>query len=698
VLEEPISVLLVDDRPEKLLALEAILADLSLHLVRATSGRDALRLLLRDEEYALILLDINMPGLDGFETAQLIRQRKSTEHTPIIFITAYQDEMFMARGYSLGAVDYILQPVMAEVLRSKVSVFVDLYRKNRLVRQQVRLQEQRASQLEKLAEASVAINAARSMEQTVATITQTAREIIGAHQGITLLYGEEATAGQPSQSFTSFSEKYGNWRGKVLRLDSITTSAVARSAVPVRMCQRELLRHEDWPMVSEMTAHGQVPPVHGMLAAPLLGKNGMSIGLIYLSDRYTGEFSAEDQSILVQLAQMGAVAIENILSAEAREANRAKDQFIAVLSHELRTPLTPVLATLSSMETDPRLPKDVLEDLSLIRRNVELEARLIDDLLDLTRISKGKVELQLAPVDAHVALRETLRICDSDAQLKELQITVALHALNHVVMADATRLQQIFWNILKNAVKFTPERGKILVTTGEGPNGELAVTVRDTGIGITPDVLPRIFSAFEQGRSSITRQFGGLGLGLAITKALVERHGGMIKAESAGHGHGTTLTLLLPVTSQRPVTADDDRHNAARVAPKNLAALRVLLAEDHPDTSRVMSRLLRQAGYVVDCTNSVAGALKLAASTRYDVLISDIGLSDGSGLDLMRQLLLQRPIYGVAISGYGMEQDVARSKAAGFEDHFTKPINFPQLLDRLTQIAGRDASRATAAE
>ncbi len=533
---DKISVLLVDDRPEKLLALEAILADLPLNLVRAYSGRDALRCLLQ-QEFAAILLDVNMPGMDGFDTAQLIRQRKSSEHTPIIFVTAYHDELFMSRGYSLGAVDYILQPVVPEILRSKVAVFVDLYRKNRIVREQALWQQQRATQLQKLASASVQINAAQSMARTLQIITDSARDVIGGHQAITLFILDNETQGSQSpktRAFSSFSDKYADWRGRPLQLDAAATSVIATSRTASRLTAAQLPNHPDWALMMKMK--GELPPIEGVLAAPLIGREGRTVGVIYLSDKVNGEFTADDEAILVQLAQMATVAIENILGSQAREANRAKDQFIAVLSHELRTPLTPVLALVAGLQGDKRLPNEIQEDLKIIRRNVELEARLIDDLLDLTRISKGKIELQLEVLDANELLREAANICKNDIAEKSIELVVKLDASCRFVKGDATRLHQVLWNLVKNAVKFTPAKGRITVESLDQGDSTFCACVTDTGIGIEPDILPRIFHAFEQGRTAITRQFGGLGLGLAISKALVEQHRGTLVAASAGRG------------------------------------------------------------------------------------------------------------------------------------------------------------------
>ncbi|HVS72660.1 MAG TPA: response regulator, partial [Phycisphaerae bacterium] len=691
--QEKVSILLVDDRADKLLALEAVLADMPLEIVRATSGRDALRCLLQ-RDFAVILLDVNMPGMDGFETAQLIRQRRSTIHTPIIFVTAYSDEVFMARGYSLGAVDYILQPVVPEILRSKVLVFVDLYRKNRQVMEQAAWQQQRASQLQKLASASVAINAASSMARTLQIITDSARDVIGAHQAITLFRMESDTqsasantthANRPkSRAFTSFSDRYAEWRGRPLQLDAAADSAIATARTPTRLSASQLPHHPDYPQILKMEAEQEIPPVPGLLAAPLVGRDGRNMGVIYLADKTAGDFSADDEAILVQLSQMASVAIDNILSAEAREANRAKDQFIAVLSHELRTPLTPVLAAVTSLQGDKRLPADVHDDLRVIRRNVELEARLIDDLLDLTRISKGKIQLHMDVVNAGELLRQAVAICQPDIDAKSIELSWEGDAGLPTVKGDATRLQQVFWNLVKNAVKFTPPRGRIEIRAWNPTEETFAAQISDNGIGIEAEVLPRIFTAFEQGRSTITRQFGGLGLGLAISKALVEQHKGSLTAASNGRGRGAAFTVTLPATREQPAAVP---YPVPRLVPQSAhRTIRVLLVEDHADTARVMTKLLQGCDYDVTWAASVAEALTSAAATRFDVLVSDIGLPDGSGHDLVRELRSRYPILSIALSGFGMEHDVKRSKDAGFEEHLTKPLNFQSLIDTIERL------------
>ena len=364
-------------------------------------------------------------------------------------------------------------------------------------------------------------------------------------------------------------------------------------------------------------------------------------------------------------------------------ASRAKDHFLAVLSHELRTPLTPVLAAVTKLEADETLRPDVREALAMVRRNVELEARLIDDMLDLTRIARGKIELRREVTDARQLLHHAVDICCSrDVAAGRIRLELGLAPGDYRLWADAPRLTQVFWNLLNNAVKFTPDGGAVIVRSDAG-GGLLRIEVSDTGIGIEPEQLPRIFDAFEQAERRITRRFGGLGLGLAVSKAIVEMHGGTLAAESPGSGQGATFRVELPVGElpgeARPVEMEE--------APAVSADLSILLVEDHADTSEALAELLRLLGYRVKVAGSVAAALDAAGGSGIDLVISDLGLPDGSGLDLMRELGARHGLRGIALSGYGMEEDVQRSREAGFETHLTKPVNLETLREAIRRAA-----------
>jgi PAS domain S-box-containing protein len=376
------------------------------------------------------------------------------------------------------------------------------------------------------------------------------------------------------------------------------------------------------------------------------------------------------------------LAQEESLRKDAEAAVRAKDRFLAALSHELRTPLSPVVMTVAAMERDPALPVAFRKHLSMIKRNVDLEIRLIDDLLDLNRVTSGKMRFQAQPTHVHAVLTQAMQTCASETSGKELHIELDLQADNDLVKADPARLQQTLWNLLSNAAKFTPQGGSIFIRS-ESDAGRVRLEVRDTGIGIEFELLPKVFEAFEQGDTKVTRQFGGLGLGLAICKAIVDMHGGAIRAHSDGPGTGSTFTIELPLL--RPA----ERESAAERPPEHHGAtghLRILLVEDHPDTREVLVRLLADSNYAVQAASSVEAALQLAAAQPFDVVVSDLGLPDGTGYDLMKKL---RDLYGtkgIALSGYGMEDDQRRSREVGFLDHVIKPVNVSELVAVIQRV------------
>jgi PAS domain S-box-containing protein len=377
---------------------------------------------------------------------------------------------------------------------------------------------------------------------------------------------------------------------------------------------------------------------------------------------------------------------------ELKAANEAKDRFLATLSHELRTPLTPVLVLVSSLERDERVPGWLRGQLNLVRRNVELESRLIDDLLDLTRVTSGKLELRRAAVDVGDVLAHALRVSGPEIAAKGLRLETDLHPGSLLASADAPRLTQVFWNLLNNAAKFTPEPGTITVRSriAGAAGSEVVIEIRDTGMGIEPDVLPRIFGAFEQAGRSITRRYGGLGLGLAVSRAIVRLHGGDLTAASEGAGRGATFTIRLPAGVREP----DLDETAAFFVRRGPAAglersLRLLVVEDHPDTADAMADLLRDLGHEVTVARSVAAAREAVEQEagRLDLVISDLGLPDGSGLDLMSELSRRHGLRGIALSGYGMDEDLRRSREAGFAAHLTKPVSLQALQDAILHAA-----------
>jgi len=365
---------------------------------------------------------------------------------------------------------------------------------------------------------------------------------------------------------------------------------------------------------------------------------------------------------------------------EAEAANRSKDRFLAALSHELRTPLMPVLALTSSLEEDQALPNETRRQLEIVRRNTELEARLIDALLDLTRIAKGKLRVELAPVVVSEVLDHVIEICRGDIAARGLTLKREETAQGAVIIADGARLHQILWNLIQNAIKFTPHGGTIRVSASisKAP-GRVVIEVSDTGAGIDPSQMGKIFEPFRQAG----QRTGGLGLGLAISSGLVEALGGTLTAQSEGLGRGATFRAEFDLRAEAPVPARRARPSSSK-SPLPRKLRRVLLVEDHPDTLHATSELLSELACDVYPAGTFEEALAAAAVQRFDLVVSDLGLPDGSGLELMRRLRDRHGLVGIALTGYGTENDINEGREAGFVDHLVKPITF-QTLARAVQ-------------
>jgi signal transduction histidine kinase/HAMP domain-containing protein/CheY-like chemotaxis protein len=459
--------------------------------------------------------------------------------------------------------------------------------------------------------------------------------------------------------------------------DYVTVSSGLGESRPMNIVVLPVLFEGEVKAVMELSSLDRFSSTHQAFLDQLTESIGIVLNTIEANTR-TEDLLKQSQSLAAELQnRQEELQKTNVELQEKARSNLAKDQFLAMLSHELRTPLTPVLASAMALESEQGLPENIHESLHMIRRNVELEARLIDDLLDLTRISRGKVQLNFEVVDAHTLLQNALEICQADIDRKRLALRLDLSAQKFHSRADPARLQQIFWNLINNAVKFTSEDGQISISTSNDTVGQLRVEIADTGVGIESEALPKIFDAFEQGGWT---QLGGLGLGLAISKTLVEAHKGTIAAESAGRNQGARFTLVFP-TCEKP----DVR--AAPAASPQLPlrqTMRILLVEDHEDTKRSLTNLLRRRGYHVQSAGDLQSALDLSAKEEFDVLISDLGLPDGSGIDLMRVLNSQRPVFGIALTGFGMEDDIRKSYEVGFKHHLVKPIDLNKL-DSLIQ-------------
>lgn len=414
------------------------------------------------------------------------------------------------------------------------------------------------------------------------------------------------------------------------------------------------------------------------------------VGTISFCSKSRDEFSEEDLEVMRAVADQASMAMARqrlTVALEQRaaaldEANQAKDQFLAVLSHELRTPLTPVLAVISMLRRKGNLDPVLQRDMEMIRRNIELEAHLIDDLLDLNRIERGKVVLQKNQIDLCTVLQQAVEVCRSELEARQLHFTTHFGDVAQPVNADAARLQQVFWNLIKNAIKFTSPNGCIGIRCCL-EDDHLVVRVADSGVGIDPEQLPKIFDAFAQADRNTTREFGGLGLGLSISKSLVELHGGTIEAHSEGKNKGSTFIVRLPLHKGLPPQADGSPRGGEHAQAVS-QGLRILIAEDHRDTAEMISLFLQGEGHAVKQAGDVASALKMAGDEPFDLLVSDLGLPDASGLDLMRELRNRGiTLPGIALSGYGQEGDIEKSREAGFLAHLVKPVDMDRLIEAI---------------
>jgi len=396
---------------------------------------------------------------------------------------------------------------------------------------------------------------------------------------------------------------------------------------------------------------------------------------------WTAALTITAMAIAAGIAERNRAHVAVAQQKEAVEAaNRTKDNFLAMLSHELRTPLTPVLAAVDALEHETSPSELAKCSLSMIRRNVELESQLIDDLLDLTRIAKDKLQLRFGSLDAHEIISNVVEICRAETQDRRLNVRMNLRAGAHHVLADAAKFQQIIWNLVKNAIKFTGESGDIMISTTNPEPQTLVISVKDTGIGIEPEAMHRIFNPFEQGEQAVQRRYGGLGLGLAISKSLAQAHGGTLIAHSDGRQRGATFTLTLKTV------APPARVVRLAAPVPEIRPLRILLVDDHVDTCTALERLLVRRGHLVAAAHNVRSAMEAAARSSFDLLISDIALPDGTGIELMSYLRAISHIPGIAISGFGMNGDIEKSFEAGFAEHLVKPVKMENLEAAIDRV------------
>jgi PAS domain S-box-containing protein len=624
----------------------------------------------------LVLSDVMMPKLDGFGLLGALRADPVLRTIPVILLSARAGEEARVGGITFGADDYLVKPFSSRELLARVDSHVKMARFRRESQVQVeklnhdlhaeiadreeahKLLRQRTAQFETLlSQAPIGVYVIDS-DFRLREVNPTARLVFG---DIPDLIGR------------SFDEVirilWPNARAnEIIQLFRHTLETGESYSMPEfaeERADRGGTEHYEWRIDRIPVPDGR----YGVVA-------------------YFRDIS---EQVRARRTLKGA-------RDDALAANRAKDEFLATLSHELRTPLNPALLVASDAADNLSLPEDIRADFRMIANNISLQARLIDDLLDFSRIVHGKVVLERRPLDLHAIVREAAATIQGEIADKRIELTLSFPLSSPVVDGDPVRLRQVFWNVLKNAYKFTPAGGRIEIASGFGPEGEGEIRVRDSGIGMRAEELSRIFFPFVQGRhvdGNSQERYGGLGLGLAISRMLIEQHSGTISAESPGPNMGSTFIIRVPLKVPAKGSTDAKKGgngNGSLRAPsmEDFPVLRVLFVEDHDQTRETLTRLLKRRGYDVKTASTIQEALRSAEQDDYDLLISDLGLPDGDGCNLMSELRVKWPtLLGVAISGFGMEADVTRSRAAGFNEHLTKPVGIDSLDRALSRLRKR---------
>jgi signal transduction histidine kinase/DNA-binding response OmpR family regulator len=692
-----VSILIVDDLPEKLLVFRTVLEELNQDLVFVRSGREALREVLQ-REFAVILLDVNMPDIDGFETAAMIRQYKRAVDTPIIFITSYADEIQTERGYALGAVDYILSPVVPHILRSKVRVFVRLFALQRQIRRQA---DARAT----IAAAEAARAAAEESDRRSAFLAGASHVLNGSLQvGASMRELARLLVPQLATIAAVVPSNEARLHGDgVVCCDKLLNelpmeklgdpvAALLQRAVTER--RRVYLDRAELDRI-DARAFGLAPadPPRRWLEAtalPLLNGDRL-LGAIFLATD-TADHPVSWR-VLDDLALRAAAALENAIlygslqseiverraaEIELQEAGRRKDEFLAMLSHELRNPLAPIRTALEVIRrvAPPDLKLDRACDIMV--RQVRQMTRLIDELLDVARISQGKIVLAREKVDLNAVINQSVEAAQPliDSRGQTLRVVPLPEPM--WLQGDFARLSQIISNLLNNASKYS-EKGTLIELHASLDLHGAAIRVRDHGMGIEPELLPHIFDLFTQGSRGLDRAQGGLGVGLTLARRLAEMHGGRLTAASAGVGEGSEFTLRLPCIGL--VTGSD----AVPATPEDRAghACRVLVVDDNRDAAHSVAAFLELGGHEVMTAGDGGQALTVAAAFLPDVVVLDIGLPVLDGYEVaarLRESKGSRDALLIALTGYGQREDRATAEASGFNQHFVKPADPAALM------------------
>ena len=681
-MEEKVNILVVDDLPDKRLAFQVVLEELGQNVVMADSGSAALRELLA-REFAVILLDVNMPDIDGIETAELVRQHTRTRHTPIIFVTAYADEMQTARGYALGAVDYILSPVIPEILRSKVRVFVELYRAQKRAQALARLEAERAAAQEATQRSEFLAFASRELGAS-----------LNLDEGMERLL-RMLVPGLAQYALLSMQ----------LDDDALVMACSGQRAVPQvlpgldtlpRALQAALAQGRKIELVLPYTPGSPLPAEVRHLQLIPLRSGERTVAMLALGHASSPSLhGAADQAVIEELVSRAAIAFENArlywnlkremarakeAEEKLKEASRRKDEFLAMLSHELRNPLAPIRNAAEVMRRIAPADAGIVWARDVVERQVNHLAQLVDDLLDVSRITQGKISLKKEPLELGRVIQHSIDTARTLLDAKHHHLSVSVPAAPIWVHGDFARLSQVVGNILNNAAKYTGEGGRIELTAS-AERGEALISVRDNGIGIDGALLPHVFELFTQGERSLDRSQGGLGVGLTVVQRLVDLHNGRVEVRSDGPGQGSLFRVILPCISEVP-----HGRAAAEAGPAGISApsagRRVLVIDDNIDAAESIAVFLRLEGHEVRTVSDGAQAIAIAQVFAPQVAVVDIGLPGMNGYEVARRLRLkgaEGPALLIALTGYGQKEDRARSTEAGFDHHFVKPAD-PRVI------------------
>ncbi|WP_170319917.1 response regulator [Polyangium spumosum] len=692
------SVLLVDDTPANLLVLAAVLKPLGARLVEAKSGIEALECV-RREPFAAVLLDVQMPDMDGFEVARRMRETEYGREVPILFLTAiHRDEAYARRGYASGAADYITKPFNVDVLRARVKAFVDLFQQREEIRKaQVELRtRERDEAVRRLVAFERIATAALETDELGVLLRELLDVFLGAADAadsamVLLREGEDlrvrAVVG-PHEVDEGFSVRIGEG----------FCGTIAAGKQPVEM--EGALSFPDCACVKSRGTRA-------LYGVPLL-HFGEVVGVAVIGSSQASRFADLDKRLFAAMAERAAWAVARHLQRSAHEAERAallereraaraeaelaslaKDQFLATVSHELRTPLNAILgwAVLARQKAPPQVERA----LSVIERNARAQARIIDDVLDISRIVSGKFRLDMVPTNLVEVTQAAVESLRPVAESRGVKLVVRLGPLGFT-LGDPERLQQVVWNLLSNAIKFTPKDGEVELSACLR-GSKLLLRVRDTGQGIDPAFMPHLFEAFRQADGSTARRHGGLGLGLALVKQMVQAHGGTIRAASDGVGKGATFTVELPIRSTPATRASEDESAAPTEKQVRLSGLKVLVVDDEEDARSLLRRVLEERGATVTLAASSDEALDDLSRSRPDVLVSDIGLPGMDGYALIRSIRTLPPEVGgrtpaIALTAYARSEDSQRAFAAGFQRHVPKPVDLGRLVSLIANLCG----------